>query len=96
MVKRLPFAQAERLLTCASVSCGQGDKERALGLAISPLMDRNEKGGMTRSQLGFFNIVGAPLFMALIELFDEARPMMQGLQANYHHWESGKIAELVM
>ncbi len=53
-------------------------------------------GGMTRSQLGFFNIVGAPLFMAVIELFEDAQPMMQGLQANYHHWESGKIAELTI
>ena len=74
--------------------CGQGDKERALALTVSPLMDRNEKGGMTRSQLGFFNIVGAPLFLAVIELFDEAQPMMQGLQANYHQWESGTIADL--
>lgn len=81
---------------CAIMMRAQGDKERALGLAVSPLMDRNEKGGMTRSQLGFFNIVGAPLFMALIELFDEAQPMMQGLQANYLHWETGKIAELVV
>ena len=84
------------VLMCAIMMRAQGDKERALGLAVSPLMDRNEKGGMTRSQLGFFNIVGAPLFMALIELFDEARPMMQGLQANYLHWETGKIAELVV
>ena len=53
-------------------------------------------GGMTRSQLGFFNIVGAPIFMAVIELFEDAQPMMQGLQANYHHWESGKIAELTI
>ncbi|KAL3135613.1 3',5'-cyclic-nucleotide phosphodiesterase pde1 [Trebouxia sp. C0009 RCD-2024] len=28
----------------------QGDKERELGLPISPLMDRDQKGGMTRSQ----------------------------------------------
>ncbi|DBA95437.1 TPA: putative 3',5'-cyclic phosphodiesterase pde-3, partial [Trebouxia sp. C0006] len=113
----------------------QGDKERSVGLTVSPLMDRNQQGnnnsrivssistsagimrlaidnaiwwsralhrfacsvgGMTRSQLGFFNIVGAPLFMAVIELFEDAQPMMQGLQANYHHWESGKIAELTI
>ncbi|KAA6419051.1 MAG: hypothetical protein FRX49_11014 [Trebouxia sp. A1-2] len=73
-----------------------GDKERSVGLTVSPLMDRNQQGGMTRSQLGFFNIVGAPLFMAVIELFEDAQPMMQGLQANYHHWESGKIAELTI
>ena len=65
-----------------------------MSMSVSPLMDRNEKGGMTRSQLGFFNIVGAPLFLAVIELFQEAQPMMQGLQANYHQWESGTIADL--
>ena len=94
-MKELPLPKLKARSHVQTCDVWQGDKERGLGLAISPLMDRNEKGGMPRSQLGFFNIVGAPLFMALIELFDEARPMMQGLQANYQHWESGKIAELV-
>ena len=29
----------------------QGDKEKAVGLPVSPLMDRSMKGGMTRSQV---------------------------------------------
>ena len=29
----------------------QGDKERELGMPISPLMDRAHQGGMTRSQV---------------------------------------------
>ena len=29
----------------------QGDKERAYGLPVSPLMDRTQTGGMTRSQV---------------------------------------------
>jgi hypothetical protein len=29
----------------------QGDRERALGLPISPLMDRDQAGGMTQSQV---------------------------------------------
>ena len=29
----------------------QGDKEKALGMSVSPLMDRKNKGGITRSQV---------------------------------------------
>ena len=29
----------------------QGDKEKAQGMAVSPLMDRATQGGMTRSQV---------------------------------------------
>ena len=40
---------------CCLVRCAfdtmQGDKEQALSLPISPLMDRAHQGGMTRSQV---------------------------------------------
>ena len=39
----------------------QGDRERALGQPVSPLMDRT-KGGVTKSQTGFFNIVAMPIY----------------------------------
>ena len=29
----------------------QGDKEREIGLSVSPLMDRKQQGGMVRSQV---------------------------------------------
>ena len=35
----------------------QGDREKLLGLPISPLFDR-DKRGITKSQVGFFDIVG--------------------------------------
>ena len=35
----------------------QGDLERQKGLPISPLFDR-ERQGITKSQVGFFDIVG--------------------------------------
>ncbi|KAL0021688.1 hypothetical protein WJX79_000250 [Trebouxia sp. C0005] len=66
----------------------QGDKERACGLPVSPLMDRSTQGGMTRSQLGFFSIVGIPLFKAMVDLFEDAKPMLDGVLANYAHWEN--------
>ncbi|DBA80660.1 TPA: hypothetical protein ACH3X1_007904 [Trebouxia sp. C0004] len=67
----------------------QGDKEKGAGLAVSPLMDRTMQGGMTRSQLGFFNIVGVPLFKTMVELFEEAQPMLDGVLTNFRHWEAG-------
>ncbi|DBB03659.1 hypothetical protein WJX82_000931 [Trebouxia sp. C0006] len=67
----------------------QGDKEKGAGLAVSPLMDRTMKGGMTRSQMGFFNIVGIPLFKTMVELFEDAQPMLDGVLTNFRHWEAG-------
>ena len=31
--------------------CEQGDREKQIGLSVSPLMDRQHKGGITRSQV---------------------------------------------
>ena len=40
-------------------------------------------------QLGFFNIVGIPLFKTMVELFEEAQPMLDGVLTNFRHWEAG-------
>ena len=39
-------------------------------------------------QMGFFSIVGIPLFKSMAELFAEAKPMLDGVLANYRHWEA--------
>lgn len=44
-------------------------------------------------QLGFFSIVGIPLFKAITDLFKDAQPMMDGLLANYHMWEAAAKAQ---
>ncbi len=44
-------------------------------------------GGMTRSQIGFFNIVGTPMFKAMVDLFPDAQPMLDGVTANLRQWE---------
>ncbi|DBA85497.1 TPA: hypothetical protein ACH3X2_000442 [Trebouxia sp. C0005] len=66
----------------------QGDKEKALGLSVSPLMDRAHKGGVTRSQVGFFNIVGLPLFKAMADVFEDSAPLYEGALANFQAWEA--------
>ena len=47
---------------CAQEMFRQGDRKRALGQSVSPLMDR-ARGGVTKSQTGFFNIVARPIYM---------------------------------
>lgn len=39
-------------------------------------------------QMGFFSIVGIPLFKAMAELFEESKPMLDGVLANYRYWEA--------
>ena len=42
--------QHEEVCVCVCV-CVQGDREKEIGLTVSPLMDRRHKGGITRSQV---------------------------------------------
>ena len=44
----------------------QGDKERELGLDISPLCDRNTTQ-VPQSQIGFIDYIVSPLFNTVIE-----------------------------
>ncbi|KAK9843277.1 hypothetical protein WJX74_009626 [Apatococcus lobatus] len=64
----------------------QGDRERSLNMKISPLMDREESAGMAKSQVGFFEIVALPLFKGYVELIPTAKPMLDGVMANYECW----------
>jgi hypothetical protein len=43
-------------------------------------------------QVGFFNIVGLPLFKAMVGLFPNAQPMLDGALVNYHEWEKAASA----
>ena len=52
-------------------------------MPVSPLMDRRQKGGITRSQIGFFSIVGIPLFRTLADVFEATNPLLTGVMANY-------------
>ncbi|GAX78429.1 hypothetical protein CEUSTIGMA_g5870.t1 [Chlamydomonas eustigma] len=67
----------------------QGDLERVSGLqgGVSPLMDRT-KGGITRSQCGFFNVVAMPMFSALAHVFPSAVEMLHNLNSNFEMWSN--------
>lgn len=63
----------------------QGDVERALGLTISPLFDRS-KQGITKSQVGFFDIVVIPLFHTFSKVFGNCKPLLTYVMRNYRYW----------
>ncbi|KAL6746520.1 hypothetical protein V8C86DRAFT_2445088, partial [Haematococcus lacustris] len=58
-----------------------GDRERKAGLVVSPLMDRS-KDGITKSQVGFFDIVALPLFYTWAAVFPEALPLVRAVEDN--------------
>merc|ERR1719262_1742578 len=64
----------------------QGDREKALGLPVSFLMDR-DKPGASDTQIGFFNFVVLPLFRTLAHGAPGTRPMLEAVEENYVRWQ---------
>lgn len=73
----------------------QGDREKNNCLSVSPLMDR-DKNGITKSQVGFFDIVALPLFQSFAQAFGESTPMLDAVRDNYIMWkeEAMKSADM--
>ncbi|GIL58431.1 hypothetical protein Vafri_13570 [Volvox africanus] len=65
----------------------QGDKERQLGIPISPLFDRS-KQGVSKSQVGFYDFLALPLVHALCSAFPGTQQLMNCFLGNYHYWKS--------
>lgn len=72
------------MLACAEFF-RQGDKEKTIQLSVSPLMDR-VKDGITKSQVGFFDIVALPLFYSWASVFHEAMPLVRAVEDNANRW----------
>ncbi|KAK9862181.1 hypothetical protein WJX84_011393 [Apatococcus fuscideae] len=66
----------------------QGDRERALDMKISPLMDRADSAGMVKSQVGFLEIVALPMIKEYVNMVPGAQPILDGILANYDYWRS--------
>jgi hypothetical protein len=56
----------------------QGDAEKAAGLPVTPLFDRN-KPGVTKSQVAFMDVAVVPLFQALADQFPDTEPYLAGV-----------------
>jgi hypothetical protein len=70
----------------------QGDMEKAQGLPVSFLMDR-DKPGASSTQVGFFNFMVLPLFRSLGRATRLATPMLVAVEANYRRWCSVQPAK---
>jgi len=69
--------------------CRQGDKERELGLEISPLCDR-QAVDIPNGQLGFFQFIVQPLFKTCHRFFDPDGSFNEALNQidiNYRYWQ---------
>eukprot|EP01084_Bolivina_argentea_P313432 542788_1 len=63
----------------------QGEKEMAMGLEVSPMMDRS-KPNIPRGQVGFIDYIVKPLYMNWCQLFDKTSVCIQHLMVNRENW----------
>jgi hypothetical protein len=69
----------------------QGDREKSLGLSVSPFMDRDKPGPM-HSQLGFIDFVALPLFEGLVRACPTASPALDAVRRIHKRWVDIDIA----
>jgi hypothetical protein len=84
---RVAAAQPSRLALPASAARAQGDKEKSLGHAPSPFMDR-ENTAVSKCQAGFIKIIVTPLFQAWHAFCksESAQRALDGCQHNADEW----------
>ena len=68
----------------------QGDKERELGLAQSPLMDRNNPA-VAKAQMGFIDFVVTPAMEAFVTAFPSLEYILADLRRNRRLWEETQV-----
>jgi len=72
----------------------QGDREKILGLPVSPMMDRNTTV-VSISQINFIEFVVAPLYSAFSKMFPETRSMCLELVENRRIWQERLEQEIM-
>jgi len=64
-----------------------GDKERKLGVPVSPLCSRETDNNIAKSQIGFFQFICSPFFEVVGDLVDPAMPPLQQMHSNFAEWK---------
>ena len=39
-------------------------------------------------QIGFYSIVGIPMYRAMVGAFEDAKPLLDGVMVNYKAWQA--------
>jgi len=68
----------------------QGDDERSLGLPVTPMLDR-ASANVAKQQLGFYNFIVRPMYVAMDLLVDMTQHMAN-LEEMHAHW-SEQVSE---
>lgn len=66
----------------------QGDRERAIGLPVSPFMDRTSPN-IAKAQLGFIDFIAAPMLSLWLEFLNKSEedvPCGNMIKINREHW----------
>ncbi|KAL1516026.1 hypothetical protein AB1Y20_002639 [Prymnesium parvum] len=64
-----------------------GDRERQLGLPISPLCDRLKDTNVAKSQIGFFRFLCIPFYSAIADLVDPHMLPFSRIKENFRAWQ---------
>ena len=64
-----------------------GDKEKQLGISVSPLCDREVDTDLAGSQLGFFQFICNPFYELMADLVDPNMPPYAQLKSNFATWK---------
>jgi hypothetical protein len=74
--------------------CLQGDKEKSMGLEISPMCDRNGIV-LCNMQMGFIEFVVAPLIIAFVHIFPPLHEIGRNMRDNFCAWGERRKGELL-
>ena len=69
-----------------------GDKEKALGMSVSPLCDREKDTDIARSQIGFFKFVCLPFYKPVFDLLNPEMAPAVHCRDNFWRWLNQKDA----
>jgi hypothetical protein len=86
--------RTKRNLCVPLLAFTQGDRERELGMTISPLCDRTAHN-LAKSQIGFIDFVVRPSF-SILSTFCNTEEWMDILKSNLKHWKDAAALNSTM